>query len=91
MLTGEDARFVPLLTLLEGSRTDSDISDAEAGDLVVYALGLGSDWWAERSVRWAAEGVRSDAVMAALRSAIDDARLPQPVRHQALRAVQSQG
>ena len=91
MLTGEDARFVPPLTLLEASRAQADLDESTAEELVAYALRSGSDWWADGAVRWAEEGVGSLSVSAALRDAVDDARLSQPVRHRALRAVKRQG
>ncbi len=91
MLTGDDARFVPLLTLLEASRAEGALDESTAEELVVYALRSGSDWWADRAVRWAEEDTGSPSVSAALREAVDDARLSQPVRHRALRAVTHQG
>jgi hypothetical protein len=90
MLNGDDAQFVPLLVLTESPRSDADLTDVEAEGLVTYALGCGSDWWAERVLDWIDQGIAVLAVLPALRRAVDDDRLPQPVRHRALRLADSQ-
>jgi hypothetical protein len=90
ILNGEDARFMPLLALTERPRSDADLTDTEAEGPVTYALGCGSVWWAERALDWVDQGVAVPAVLPALRRAVDDDQLPQPVRHRALRLASSQ-
>lgn len=85
MLTGDDARFVPLLVRTEGPLADSDLSAADAAALVSYSLGNGSDWWANRAMDWIEQGIPSADVKDALDHAVDDDRLPQMTRHRALR------
>ncbi|MGE0819122.1 MAG: hypothetical protein AB7O74_10665 [Candidatus Nanopelagicales bacterium] len=88
MLTGDDARFVPLLVRLEKPLAESGLSAADAAALVSYSLGNGSVWWADHALDWVEQGVPSADVKDALNRAVDDDRLPQPTRHRALRLAQ---
>lgn len=85
MLTGDDARFVPLLSLTEQPLSESGLSAVDAAALVSYALGNGSTWWVDRALDWIEQGVSPADVEDALDRAVDDDRLPQPTRHRALR------
>jgi hypothetical protein len=68
-------RFVPLMILTEGSREAANIDDAAAREMVIYCLGLGSDWWADKAIDWVDHGVSGTGVIESLAAAAQQVRL----------------
>jgi hypothetical protein len=86
-------RYLWLLPLLEKPRVEVEAAvSGEAGiqlfqlsALVRFALVEGSRYWIGRALAWLEGGFPASDVVDVLQPMKDDSRLPQPLRHRALR------
>lgn len=76
------------MPLLTHPRDEADLTDAEADELVTFALAPPwADHWASKALDWIDQGVGSPAINDALRRVAKDKTYSQATRHRAWHKV----